>query len=164
MENKINLKTGVAIVLIGYQGSGKTPRIKELMKTANMPNNIAFDPRGEYDPNEFTIFHNFKVFKDFIFKVKNSFIIFEEATGYIGSFSDIELQNLLIGVEHNRNIIVFAFHSIKRCPLFLLELSRFIILLDTQDSPESVKRDRPLLYPYMNMKKPVLIDVRKIKF
>lgn len=160
----MKVKTGSVIIIIGYQGSGKTPIAKNLALQSGFKNKIVFDCRHEYDETIFTQFVNFNNFKNHLQTAKNSFIIFEEATGYIGSFRDLELTDLLIGVEHNRNTIVFLFHSIKSVPLFMLELSRFIILLPTNDSPEFIKVQRPIIYPYINLKKPVFIDVRKAKF
>jgi len=158
--DKKKLKQGCVIIIIGYQGSGKTPTAKEIASTCEFQNKVVFDVRHEYDENEFTTFHSFETFQEYFLTAKNSCIIFEEATGYIGAFRNLQLTDLLIGVEHNRNTIIFLFHSIKSVPSFMLELSRFIILLETNDPISFVKTDRPLLYPFINEKRPFSIDTR----
>lgn len=160
-------KVGASIVIIGYQGAGKTPIAKQLKQEAGMRNNIVFDIRHEYPEDEFTTFHDFEKFKKFISTAKDCLIIFEEATAYIGFFRDLELINLITGVEHNRLVIIFLFHSIKSVPHFVIELSRFVILLNTNDSPELIKSQRPLLYKYMDQNRDwpgVTIDVRQEKY
>ena len=152
------IKTGAVIIIIGRQGSGKTPTIKRLMEAGNFRSNVVLDIRHEYDETKYTVFYTYSGFKTYLPQIRGAFIVVEEATAFIASYKDLELTDMLIGVEHNKNTMVFAFHSCDDVPPYLLRFSRYIVLLDTNDDPEKVKRNRPKLFPYLSMKKPVIID------
>lgn len=155
------MKIGANIVVVGRQGAGKTPWIKKLMKGLKYPNNVVFDYRGEYDSN-ITVFRNFKAMLHYLPTLKGSFIVIEEATAFINSFKSMQLTDLMIGIQHNRNVCVWVFHALDDVPPYVLRLSQYIYLFPTNDDGEKLKQQRPAFYPYylkaMKTKKPVLID------
>lgn len=150
-------KNGCIVLVIGRQGSGKTPIIKELMKKFSFSNNIVFDPRHEY-AEDYTLFHKYATFVKQFPTFTKSLIVIEEATGFISAAKNMDLAEELIAVEHKQNVIVFVFHSCMDVPKYILRLARFIKLLDTNDDPESIRTQRPELYEYLNEPKPVTID------
>jgi hypothetical protein len=149
-DNKNPLKIGVATIVIGQQGAGKSPMVKEMALGSGMQNLIVLDINGEYDPEQFTTFSDFKLFKNYMTKTKNSLIIFEEASAFLSSFSDIELKQMLVGVEHNRNVIFFLFHGLRYVPPYLTDLCRFHICLRTRDTLEYCEKNRPFYAPFYN--------------
>ncbi len=168
MVNKNPLKIGVATIVLGQQGAGKSPLVKEFANNSGMKNIIVFDPNREYDKNKYTVFYDFKTFKKYMTEIKNSFIIFEEASVFLSSFSDIELKQMLVGVEHNRNVIFFLFHGLRYVPPYLTDLVRFHILLPTRDTLEYTIKQRPFYAPFYeemqssNSYKPYIIDTNLI--
>lgn len=152
------MKAGDVIVIIGRQGSGKTPIAKERMNKSGYKNKVVFDYRNEYG-DDVTTFKTFAGIKKALPKLQGSFIIVEEATAFISSFKSFEIADLLMGIQHNRNICCFLFHSLLDTPPYILRMSRYIILLPTNDDATKVKAARAALYPYfMNPKKPIVID------
>ena len=154
------MKVGTIILIIGRQGSGKTPTAKELMNKSTLKNKIVYDYRREYDKEKnVSLFFNYEIFKNNINNFRNSFIIIEEATAFISAFKDMELTNFLIGIEHNQNVCCLLFHSIQDIPLFIYRYARFTILLETNDDVNLIKRSRPKMYNYLIQKnKPIYID------
>lgn len=155
-------KTGAVIVMVGRQHAGKTPFIKKMMDAGNFRSNVVLDVRREYDAERFTIFYNFATFKEYLPNIKGSFIVIEEATAFIASYKDLALTDMLIGVEHNKNTIVFVFHALGDVPPYVLRFCRYIILFETNDDPELIKQSKPRFYPYLAMPKshdkPLIID------
>lgn len=150
-------KTGGVITIIGRQGSGKTPIIKELIKASKYKNVVVRDVRREYD-SAYTLFHKGSNFKQAFPQFENCFIVVEEATGFLNSFKDMDMEEQLIAVEHKRNTLVFAFHSLMDAPPYILRLSKFIILLDTNDDPDVIFKSRKAFYKYLTKPKPFYIN------
>ena len=155
------MKAGENIVIIGRQGSGKTPLTKQLMEKSGYKNKVVFDYRGEYG-DQVTIYRSFASIKPKLPFIRGSFIVLEEATAFVNAFKSMELTDLMIGIQHNKNICVWIFHSLSDVPPFVLRLSRYIILLPTNDDPDKIKTARPFFYEYLlkalRTKKPVIID------
>lgn len=161
-EQASKIKSGAIILIIGRQHSGKSPIAKRLATESNKKNKIVLDFRHEYDSTKFTVFYSIEKFKKLLSWITGSFIIVEEATTFINSFKDFSFVEAAAGVEHKNNTIVFLFHSIADAPKYLLRLSRFVILLPTNDDKDLVKRSHPKLFPYMGEAGDVLIDLNKI--
>lgn len=155
------MKQGYNIVVIGRQGSGKTPITKQLMEASKYRNKVVFDYRGEYGDNV-TVYRSFASIKPKLPYIRGSFIVLEEATAFVNSFKSMELTDLMIGIQHNKNVCVWIFHSLSDAPPFILRLSRYIVLLPTNDDTEKIKTQRPFFYDYLlranKEKKPVFID------
>ncbi len=163
-------KTGCAILVIGRQGVGKSPTIKALAEKSGMKNRVVFDRRKEYDPAGWTVFYSLNSFTKKLPSLTDSFIVVEEATGFVSNFKDQELTDILIGIEHNRDILIFVFHSLLDCPLYIQRFSRFMYLFPTNDIAESVETSRPHLFKFFSQvgqktqsgfNKPVLIDLNE---
>ena len=155
------MKAGENIIIIGRQGSGKTPITKQLMEKSGYQNKVVFDYRGEYG-EDVTVYKTFAGIKPKLPYLRGCFIVIEEATAFVNSFKSLELTDLMVGIQHNKNICVWIFHSLADTPPFILRLARYIILLPTNDDPEKVKTSRPFFYPYLQKalktKKQVIID------
>ena len=64
MDEKYKLKNGAVILVAGYTDQGKSTLVRKLMKDAGFVNNLAFDPRREYEKSENWIpFYDFDTFK-----------------------------------------------------------------------------------------------------
>lgn len=170
-QNTNKPKLGYVIDIIGRQGSGKTVVIKREAQESGFDNIVAYDPRKEYNeesnyPISASVFYSLIAFKNFCKTAKNCFIICEEATGFVNSFKDMEFTDFLIAVQHNCNVIAFVFHSLSDTPAYILRLSRFVILLKTNDEPEVIKTARPKFYPFLLQSREtgedIYIDVNEI--
>lgn len=130
-------KIGNVIVLAGAMDSGKSPIVKRIVKKCNLPNKFVNDVNNEY-PDDFSKFHkeNTPIYLSKLNTFKNSALVIEEASAYIGSYKDAEIMSMLVGVAHNHNIIIFVFHGIRYIPQYLADLTRYVILthpLDHED-------------------------------
>lgn len=140
-------KIGGCITVIGGTGTGKTPYIKSLLAEQRPKNVVIYDPRDEYG-DQYTVFTKFKYFKEFISDAKHCHIVIEEATGVVGSWRDIELQEWMIASEHRNCIIIFVFHTLLDAPKFILNKSKYVKLFPTGDEPKDVQRDRNKYFPH----------------
>ena len=93
------MKAGENIVIVGRQGSGKTPLTKQLMEKSGYKNKVVFDYRGEYG-DQVTVFRSFQAIKPKLPYIRGSFIVLEEATAFVNSFKSMELTDLMIGIQH----------------------------------------------------------------
>lgn len=139
-------KIGASIVLAGYQGAGKTPMIKLLQDITGMNNNAVYDIRREYDAEKNTLFYNYELFREFFNKTEKCFFIVEEATAFINAYKEMEMVNQLVGVEHSNKVVVFPFHSYTDIPIYVWKYSTYGILLPTNDDPELVRTQRPVIW------------------
>lgn len=158
---------GEAIVLIvcGKMGSGKSTVCKELLEQSEL-DGVIYDPRNEYDEESNTVFRSYKTFKKFLSEgnIESSFILIEEATPFVMSFSkDSDLLELIISVRHSRNIITFCFHDLS-FPPYILRIATHICLLPTNDYAEWVEKNRPSLYKHFlktEQFRPIWIDLNE---
>ena len=148
-------------VICGRQGSGKTTMAKQLLNNSNMPG-VILDVNNEYDHSKNICFTDFKYFRQYLPEVTNSFIIVEEATAFLNAYKVLDITNLLIRVRHQRNVMLFCFHSLQDCPDYILRLSSFMWLAETNDDAKKLEQSRPKFYPYFIGKKPIWIDLNKI--
>ena len=145
-------KNGLSFVVIGHPGSGKTPIIQELIAFAYHMQKIIYDKRGEYNAKKDVIFYKLHNLLKIIADIFGKIIIVEEATGVIRSYSDEDIQEMLINVKHNNNIVFYTFHSIQDCPSYLINKVDYVVLLKTGEDPAKIKRNYPKFHSYESAK------------
>jgi hypothetical protein len=126
-----------AIIIVGNTGRGKTSAAMDTLYKAIEENREIF----VYDPNaDFLEFYQ-KPFTDeetFLKSVKNkknSFILFEEATIFFSNKgNDRNLRSLLVRKRHQNNTIVLLFHSLRSIPIYVFELTNYLVLYKTADN------------------------------
>lgn len=141
--------SGIAFVMIGRRGTGKTTMSKKLLdkKPKNMPVMI-YDVNREYEqyyPEPFIDFQEFlkKIQGQ---DVKNTYILIEEATIFFDTSSRFEeMKNLLVRARHTGNIIQLNFHSFLSLPKNIFNLLNYIIIFKTNDTEMTLlaKYDHP---------------------
>lgn len=137
------------ILVVGSTGQGKSTFVKNTIKGKNClvfdVNNEypelgkPFEPRGKFVglPEEFL---------ELCFKRANSYLVFEEATGFLKGAVSKDMQRLIIEKRHKNNNLIFIFHSINRIPPAIFELSNFCVLHKTADNPKIVENKYPALF------------------
>ena len=161
-KNDIGKKTGAVICVIGRQHSGKTPVIQRMAKNSKFRNKVVYDKNKEYDPAEWSRFFSLSKFRKWLPEAKNCFIVMEEATIYVRSVKETVLTEQIIGIEHNRNVLVLVFHSLMDAPQYVLRLCKFVVLLKTNDDPEQIKTQRPRYYKFLNSDEDQYINVNNL--
>lgn len=119
------------ILNIGRTGAGKTTVAKKLIKASNREA-LIYDVNNEYETEllEFDLF--LKKGKE----ARNKCIVFEEATIFLSSNkSASDMRDILVRKRHTNNVIILNFHSLRGVPTYLLELTDYICLLQTNDNP-----------------------------
>lgn len=159
------------MVVVGYIGSGKTPYTKELASKSGFKNVVVYDRRKEYDVKKFTIFYSVEYFREFLKTLQDSFIIVEEATGFVAAYKDMEWSDFIVGIEHNRNILCLLFHSIADTPDYVIRNTEFFALFPTYDDARKVELKSSRLFPYFMKERkknakgwniPILVNNKKI--
>jgi hypothetical protein len=175
-------------IIIGTRNQGKTFLTKRLIEGKNC---LIFDVNNEYGEVsqslakqsgwiEFeTVSDDLKEkraryfgkdmsIKEFVTIAKtrlNTFLVFEDATGFLKGNTNAEVRQMITALRHTNNNILFLFHSINSVPPDLLNFASFIYLFKTNDSKVQVKRKFPELYDYFykvnnNLKKaPIILRV-----
>lgn len=151
----------IAYCLIGGTGEGKTSFARQL--TNGKPCFI-FDVNGEWQelPTDTTkprsrYWGDHNTFVDKAAqKHGGTFIVFEEATGFLHGKTQEDMRRLLIGKRHpvelgGRNII-YLFHTIQSVPPFILDMANYIVLFKTGDDLGAVKKKRlKLVKPFLEL-------------
>lgn len=140
-------KIGATGIIIGRPHAGKSPIIQRMASQSGFKNKIVQDRRNEYPHDEWTIFLGTKYFKEKLPTFQSSFIVAEEATSWVPAQADDDFEELLIAIEHNNNIMWFAFHSWIDTPKYLLRKTRFLIALPTLDDEAEVAKARKKYLP-----------------
>jgi GTPase SAR1 family protein len=132
-----------AIIIVGATETGKTTFIKSMLK--KVPDKQAF---FIYDVNnEYSEFFPYPLIdtEEFLEKaryIKKGVFVFEEATIYLSNrSSDENLRSILVRKRHDLNTIFLVFHSMRSVPRYIYELSNYIIIFKTNDSPDMTARE-----------------------
>ena len=138
--------TAIAIAVVGRTRTGKTTFIKNELLTAYPAATVyVYDVNNEYPQFYKPIaksgtFPSVKEFLTYAGKLRNSVLLFEEATIYFKHANNSEeLQNILIRKRHMNNIIILTFHSLRAVPLYILESLNFIVIKKTNDRPDVIE-------------------------
>ena len=134
---------GLAYVLIGRRKTGKTTLSKKMLdeRPKNMPV-LIYDINKEYGKYYPQKFVDFEVFLEKISdeKVKNTYILIEEATIFFDTSSRIEeMKNILVRARHTGNIIQMNFHSWLSVPKNIFNLLDYVVVFKTNDTIQTIK-------------------------
>jgi hypothetical protein len=139
---------GFAVIIVGYQGAGKSLLSKNVIKKANHDRLRILDIYEEYldftdgelqyideedliDPDAFT--EDMIKLKDKIFVAEDATFIFPHR-GY-----DKRLVRAIVGKRHSGNVYMFLFHSLRVIPIDVYAYADEIWLLKTADTEDGLK-------------------------
>jgi len=134
--------SGIASIMIGKRGCGKTTLSKQLMdaRPSGMPC-IVYDVNDEYGSYYAEPFEDFDVFLVKISgeEIRRHYILIEEATIFFNTQSNYyEMKNLLVRARHTGNIIQLNFHSFSSIPKGIYNLLDYVTVFKTNDNEKSV--------------------------
>lgn len=129
-------------LIVGRKHSGKTTLAKE--KFSELPNFYVVDVHNEYDylpVSNDPKYQSRAVTKDVsgviskVARSKGFTFLVEDATIWLNArTSDEALKDLIISCRHQKNVVIFLFHSLNRIPLFVLEQADFMYLFETKET------------------------------
>ena len=132
----------MVIIVIGAREQGKSTYIRNVLLRNSQGKKIyAHDPNLEYSG---VIKLGSSLF-DFVSKTvskRDSIIIFEEATIY---FTSVKRSEQIIEIlarsskAHLNNDIIFVFHSLRSLPVWLLDMSNYLVIFKTNDRPQTFR-------------------------
>ena len=132
---------GQSIIIVGTNGTGKTTYIKERLKNVNKSSLLLYDVNNEYSEFYDKPFVKMEEFLEEATKVNNSVIVFEEATIFFSNRSTIEeMRELLVRRRHTKNMLFLVFHSIRSVPRDIMDMSNYLVLKYSNDSPKFIER------------------------
>lgn len=133
---------GKAIIVVGRPGMGKTTTVKQMLQNIHPESRLVYDVNAEYTDlydKEFQEFDDFLI--DTTYKT-DAFIVFEEATIFLGHNNNTQtIRELLVRRRHTRNTIVFVFHSLRTVPRFIFDMCNYVIIFKTNDTPKLVQKN-----------------------
>jgi ABC-type Mn2+/Zn2+ transport system ATPase subunit len=132
---------GQSLIVVGTNGTGKTTWVKERIKKVNPDALLIYDVNNEYTEFYPHPFEKFPIFMQKTVKVNNAVLVFEEATIFFkNKSSNDELRELLVRRRHTYNTLILVFHSIRAIPRDVMDMSNYMIVKKTIDSPDYVDR------------------------
>lgn len=134
--------SGIASIMIGRRGCGKTTLSKKLLEArpSGMPC-MVYDINNEYKAYYPEPFEDFDVFLQKISNenVRRTYILIEEATIFFNTQSNfVEMKNVLVRARHTGNIIQLNFHSFSSVPKGIYNLLDYVTVFKTNDNLDSV--------------------------
>jgi molybdopterin-guanine dinucleotide biosynthesis protein len=132
------------IAIIGKKKAGKTTLTALLIKKFSRPSNYIYDINNEYTrkfnvKNDYTGEINTDKFLDAVSRVKNTCIVFEEATSYFSSKGrEAQLVDIISRSRHTNNVVILVFHSIADFPRYIYTFTDYIGLFKTNDFRSSL--------------------------
>ena len=144
--------SGIASVIIGRRGCGKTTLSKKLMdmRPKGMPV-LIYDVNHEYSEYHDQEIEDFVIFLSKISdeSVKKTYILIEEATIFFSTHSRFEeMMYVLVLARHSGNIIQLNFHSFSSVPKNIYHLLDYVTVFKTNDSEKDVtdRFDNPKVF------------------
>ena len=140
------------MVVVGKQHVGKTTFVEQSLVLPFVEKN-GLDDLHIYDVQKdwAAYYRKPKVhFEDFILQVKdlkNSMIVFEEATLFFKHQSKSEkyITEMLVDLFHSGNMIILNFHTFRKVPHYVADLTQYFTIFKTDDTVEVIedKFDNP---------------------
>jgi hypothetical protein len=135
--------SGIASVMVGRRGCGKTTLSKKLL--SQRPDKfpvLIYDINNEYKDIYPAEFEDFDLFLARISDeaVRHTYILIEEATIFFSTRSRFEdMMNVLVRARHTSNIIQLNFHSFASVPKNIYHLLDYVIVFKTNDIEADVQ-------------------------
>jgi len=132
------------IAIVGKKKAGKTTLTAALIKRFSRPSTYIYDINNEYTrkfnlKNDYTGEINTDKFLQKVSQVKNSLIVFEEATSYFSSKGrEAQLVDIISRSRHTNNVVILIFHSIADFPRYIYTFTDYIGLFKTNDFRSSL--------------------------
>ena len=79
---------------------------------------------------------------------KHSVILIEEATIFFEGKTQERTRELIVNKHHDKNTIIFMFHSINAVPPRIAEMADKVVLFKTGDEPKNIERKFARFVPY----------------
>ncbi len=161
-----------ALMIIGMTGQGKSDFVKSLVRGKKIHafdiNDEYYFPKINYDANGNPARTQFseadckymtrhtkcdeKLFISECSKLKDTYCVFEDATGFFSGKIPQDLKRLIVGKRFSKNTYLFLFHSIQDAPPGLVRLCNHVVLFKTNDEPHTVeKKYTKLLQPFLKL-------------
>lgn len=130
---------GAAHIIVGSTGTGKTTFTKKLLSGIKQRIFI-YDINNEYTEFYTGKFLPFSEFMEMVKPVKNSIIIFEEATIFLNhKNTNSILIEKLVRKRHENNYIILNFHSLRKIPIYILDMVNYLTMFKTLDSDKFIQ-------------------------
>lgn len=150
------------IIIAGAPGHGKTTKILELIK--NYPKKVLiYDVNNEKAYSQFPLIqvneiknHSWGVARVFSTDIKtvvktidehfwNGLVVFEDATKYLPSgVANVDYwRSIFTNYRHRNRDYFFTFHSLKRIPPFVYEMSNYLTLFKTREQFDGALKKVP---------------------
>jgi hypothetical protein len=139
---------GWVYLVVGARGMGKSTFVKDKVSRVPLEARLIYDPNAEYTDLYPYPLLRFEQFLELSTRVQQAFVVYEEATIFIGhQASGQELKELLVRARHTRNTIFLVFHSLRTVPRYIFDLATHMVLFKTADPETFVDKrfEHPLL-------------------
>jgi DNA helicase HerA-like ATPase len=129
-------------IIVGATGTGKTTFVKKLLKKASKQSLFIYDVNNEYKEYFNYPFIYFEDFIESATRLKNGILVIEEATIFLNNRSSNEnLKEILVRKRHTNLYVILVFHSMRSVPRYIYELSNYITIFKTNDSPDMTSKE-----------------------
>lgn len=132
---------GAAYIVCAATGMGKTTWVKSKLANVHVDARLVYDVNAEYtDLYNGEFLEDFEDFAKLGTTVKNSMIVYEEATAFLSNKGGNRyLRKTLVAKRHDGNVIFLVFHSLRAIPRDLYDLCNYVVLFKTSDIEQMVK-------------------------
>lgn len=136
------------MVVSGKQHTGKTTFCEQKIvlpfaEKFGLSNIYIYDIQGDWKTYYDKPIQNFEEFANMVKNKQNSLIVFEEASIFFTHNPSDKISRIcskmLVDLYHKGNIIILNFHSLRRVPLYVADLTTYFTLFKTDDTPEFVE-------------------------
>ena len=138
---------GKVIIVVGARGNGKSHFTKKHTRHVHETRFHVYDVQGEYYADDNEPLPDMDSFLSDMLLQRESTMVFEEATVFFSNKGcNAKIKHLCVSARHDHNTIYLLFHSIRAIPIELYELTDYVVIFNTLDIEEIVKKKHSFLY------------------